>query len=108
MLRKKAKKKHGNSTRASVKKEMAKPRMSRSIRATEPGAEVVDLLDGKHELSWGAKNFAGCRQIAPLTQRGVERLFPTDVVDGPEDLRFVSCGETWGPDIAVAFVIGDV
>ena len=32
--------------------------------------------------------------VAALSQRGVESLFPTDVVDGPEDLRFVSCGET--------------
>jgi hypothetical protein len=31
--------------------------------------------------------------VAALPQRGVESMFPTDVVDGPEDLRFVSCGE---------------
>jgi hypothetical protein len=45
------------------------------------------------EFSRGAKNFAG-PPVTALTQRGVESLFPTDVVDGPEDLRFVSCGET--------------
>jgi hypothetical protein len=38
----------------------------------------------------------------------IESLFPAGVVDGPEDLRFVSSGETGGPDIAVAFVIRDV
>jgi hypothetical protein len=32
--------------------------------------------------------------VTALTQRGVESLFPTDVVDGPENLRFVSCGQT--------------
>jgi hypothetical protein len=32
--------------------------------------------------------------VAALPQRGVESLFPTDVIDGPEDLRFVSSCET--------------
>jgi hypothetical protein len=35
MLRKKSKKEPGDATRASVKKEMAKPRMARSARITE-------------------------------------------------------------------------
>ena len=35
MLRKKAKKKSGNATYASVKKEMAKPRMAKSVKLAE-------------------------------------------------------------------------
>jgi hypothetical protein len=45
------------------------------------------------EFSRGAKNLAGTPSVVALTQRGVKSLFPTDVVDGPADLRFVPCGE---------------
>src|ERR1700688_2455070 len=59
------------------------------------------------EFSRDTKTSQGTASVA-LTQRGVESLFPTHVVDGPDDLRFVSCGETCGPHVAVAFVIRDV
>ena len=47
-------------------------------------------LANSHE----AQRTSQASSVAALTQRGVESLFPTDVVDGPEDLRFVSYGET--------------
>src|ERR1700722_3439719 len=50
----------------------------------------------------------GVSPSAALTQRGVESFFPADVVDGPDDLRFVPCGKTSCPHITVAFVIRDV
>ena len=43
-----------------------------------------------------------------LLQRGIKCFFPAHVVDGPEDFCFVACGETCGPDVAVAFVMRDV
>jgi hypothetical protein len=43
MLRKKGKKELGNAARASVKKEMAKPRMAKSARITELNLDTVRI-----------------------------------------------------------------
>jgi hypothetical protein len=43
MLHKKRKKRPGNATRASVKKEMAKPRMARSARITELNLDTARI-----------------------------------------------------------------
>jgi hypothetical protein len=43
MLYKKGKKDHGNATRASVKKEMAKPRMARSARIAELNLDTARI-----------------------------------------------------------------
>jgi len=43
MLNKQAKKEAGNATRASVKKEMAKPRMAKSARITELSLETARI-----------------------------------------------------------------
>ena len=47
MLNKQAKKEAGNATRASVKKEMAKPRMAKSARESEMNLVAVRLVPGK-------------------------------------------------------------
>jgi hypothetical protein len=48
------------------------------------------------------------RRCLGLREGVVERLLPAVVVDGPDDFRFVACGEGGGPDFAVAFVCSDV
>jgi hypothetical protein len=47
MLHKKRKKRPGNATRASVKKEMAKPRMSKSVREEEINLAAARIAPGK-------------------------------------------------------------
>jgi hypothetical protein len=46
-MKKKAKKEFGEATRASVKKEMAKPRMAKSARESEMNLAVVRIVPGK-------------------------------------------------------------
>jgi hypothetical protein len=46
-MKKKVKKEFGEATRASVKKEMAKPRMAKSAREGEMKLTVVRLVPGK-------------------------------------------------------------
>jgi hypothetical protein len=46
--------------------------------------------------------------VAALPQRSVKSLFPAQVVDAPENLRFVSPAESRGPHLAVAFVVRDI
>src|SRR5437879_13870242 len=48
------------------------------------------------------------RAAADLSERGVKGLLPPEVVNRPENLRFVPVGETCGPNFAVAFVLCDV
>ena len=64
-------------------------------------------LKVKLKLPVARENFLGGSASA-LSQRGEKSLFPARIVDGPEDLRFVSVGELCGPDIAIAFVMRDV
>jgi len=46
-MNKKAKKEFGEATRASVKKEMAKPRMSMSVRKTQINPAAPRMATGK-------------------------------------------------------------
>jgi hypothetical protein len=63
--------------------------------AEGPGRTEADRVGLKMEpVLTGRKELRSAPSVAALPQRGVESLFPTDVVDGPEDLRSVSSGET--------------
>ena len=46
-MKKKVRKEFGEATRASVKKEMAKPRMAKSARESEMSLTAVRLVPGK-------------------------------------------------------------
>jgi hypothetical protein len=46
-MKKKVRKEFGEATRASVKKEMAKPRMAKSARESEMNLVAVRLVPGK-------------------------------------------------------------
>ena len=46
-MKKKVKKEFGEATRASVKKEMAKPRMAKSARESEMNLAAMRLVPGK-------------------------------------------------------------
>ena len=46
-MKKKVRKEFGEATRASVKKEMAKPRMAKSARESEMNLTAVRLVPGK-------------------------------------------------------------
>jgi hypothetical protein len=46
-MKKKVRKEFGEATRASVKKEMAKPRMAKSARESEMNLAAVRLVPGK-------------------------------------------------------------
>jgi hypothetical protein len=69
MLHKKTKKAPGNATRASVKKEMAKPRMAKSARITELNLDTARIPEQPSTTMPGSVD----RIIPPLRPRQQEK-----------------------------------
>jgi|SRR5580704_7209785 hypothetical protein len=90
-----------STAQVTMARSLAKPRCC--VRETACRSEPGSARQTSGKASLGLKKALaltrgqqrrGARSAAALLQRGVESLLPADVVDGPDDSRFVSPGET--------------